>query len=212
MENMKSFHDHLENLQSLAKKLTETELALNALFAEEEIRLECEDEASSLKALYRTIADQLDRTKYSESCACYGDTKANLDFSITGLAVKIIVATTKNQRAWNFVNNIFDTEGHKKPFGKVMVRVGPKGLPDDATVISISQSARESNRSEPEIMNKLQEDGYLLFSQEAFSTLVDRLVGDVREGRLSLPISRDKLVEIAGLNKPKPRIKFIEAE
>ena len=209
---MKSFHDHLENSQSQAKKLTETELALNALFAGEETRLEWEDEASSLKALYRTIVEQLDRMKYSESSACYGDTKANLAFSVTGLAAKIIVATTKNQRAWNVVNNIFDTEGHKKPFGTVMVCAGPKGLPDDATVISISQSARESNRSEPEIMNKLQDDGYLLFSKKVFSLLIDRLVGDVREGKLHLPVSRDRLAEIAGLNKPKPRIKVIEAE
>jgi len=212
MESMKSFHDHLENSQSQAKKLTETELALNALFAGEETRLEWEDEASSLKALYRTIVEQLDRMKYSESSACYGDTKANLAFSVTGLAAKIIVATTKNQRAWNVVNNIFDTEGHKKPFGTVMVCAGPKGLPDDATVISISQSARESNRSEPEIMNKLQDDGYLLFSKKVFSLLIDRLVGDVREGKLHLPVSRDRLAEIAGLNKPKPRIKVIEAE
>jgi hypothetical protein len=212
MESVKSFHDHLENSQSQAKKLTETELALNALFAGEETRLKWEDEASSLKALYRTIVEQLDRMKYSESSACYGDTKANLAFSVTGLAAKIIAATTKNQGAWNVVNNIFDTEGHKKPFGTVMVCVGPKGLPDDATVISISQSARESNRSEPEIMNKLQRDGYLLFSKEVFSLLIDGLIGNVREGKLHLPISRDRLAEIAGLNKPKPRIRVIGPE
>jgi len=212
MESMKSFHDHLENSQSKAKKLTETELALNALFAGEETRLEWEDEASSLKALYRTIVEQLERMKYSESSACYGDTKANLAFSVTRLAAKIIVATTKNQRAWNVVTNIFDTEGHKKSFGTVMVCVGPKGLPDDVRGVSISQLARESGRLESQIINKLREDGYLLFSQEAFSTLIDKLIGDVREGRLSLPISRDKLAEITGLKKPKPRIKFIEAE
>jgi hypothetical protein len=212
MESMKSFHDHLENSQSQAKKLAETELALNALFAGEETRLEWEDEASSLKALYHTIVEQLDRMKYSESYACYGDTKANLAFSVTGLAAKIIAATTKNQRARNVVNNIFDTEGHRKPFGTVMVCVGPKGLPDDVSGVSISQLARESGRLESQIINKLREDGYLLFSQEAFSTLIDRLIGDVREGRLSLPVSRDRLAEIAGLKKPKPRIKFIEAE
>ena len=213
MESVKSFHDHIENLQSQAKKLAETELALNALFAGEETGLKREEEVSSLKALYRTIVEQLERMKYSESSACYGDTKANLTFSLTGLAAKIIVAaTTKNERALNVVNNIFDTEGHKKPFGTVMVCVGPKGLPDDAIVISISQLARESSRPEPEIVNKLQEDGYLLFSQQVFSLLIDRLVGDVREGRLSLPVSRDRLVEIAGLNKPKPRIRVIETE
>jgi len=209
---MKSFHDHLENSQSQAEKLTETELALNALFVGEETRLEWEDEASSLKALYRTIVEQLDRMKYSESFACYGDTKANLAFSVTGLAAKIIVATTKNQRAWNVVNNIFDTEGHKKPFGLVMVCIGPKGLPDNTRAVSISQLARESHRPEREVVNKLQDDGYLLFSEETFSLLIDRLIGDVREGKLHLPVSRDRLAEIAGLNKPKPRIKVIEAE
>jgi hypothetical protein len=212
MGSMKSFHDHLENSRSQAKKLSETELALNALFAGEQTRLEWEDEASSLKALYRTIVEQLDRMKFSESFACYGDSKANLAFSVTGLAAKIIVATTKNQRARNVVTNIFDTEGHKKPFGTVMVCVGPKGLPDDVKGISISQLARESGRPEREVANKLQDDGYLLFSEEAFSTLIDRLIGDVREGKLRLPISRDRLAKIAGLNKPKLRIKFIEAE
>lgn len=209
---MKSFHDHLENSRSQAKKLSETELALNALFAGEQTRLEWEDEASSLKALYCTIVEQLDRMKFSESFACYGDTKANLAFSVTGLAAKIIVATKKDQRARNVVTNIFDTGGHKKTFGTVMVYVGPKGLPDDAKAVSISQLARESNRLESQIINKMREDGYLLFSREAFSTLIDRLIGDVREGKLRLPISRDRLAKIAGLNKPKLRIKFIEAE
>jgi hypothetical protein len=212
MESMKSFHDHLENSQSQAKKLTETELALNALFAGEETRLKWEDEASNLKALYRTIVEQLGQMEYSESSACCGDAKANLAFSVTGLAAKIIVATTKSQRAWDVVNNVFDTEGHKKPFGTVMVCVGPKGLPDDATVISISQSARESNRPEPEIMSKLQGDGYLLFSKEVFSLLIDGLIGAVREGKLHLPVSRGKLAEIAGLNRPKPTIRVIELE
>ena len=100
----------------------------------------------------------------------------------------------------------------QQPFGLVMVCIGPKGLPDDVKGVSISQLARESNRLESQIINKLREDGYLLFSQEAFSALIDKLIGDVREGLLSLPISRDKLGEIAGLEKPKPRIKVVEVE
>jgi len=151
MESMKSFRDRLENLQSQAKKLTETELALNALFAGEETRLKWEEEASSLRALHRTIVEQLERMKYSESSACYGDTKANLTFSLTGLAAKIIVATTKNQRAWNVVNNIFDTEGHKKPFGTVMVSwfvSVPRGCPMTRQLsLYLSQPVNQIDRS-----------------------------------------------------------------
>jgi hypothetical protein len=61
-------------------------------------------------------------------------------------------------------------------------------------------------------MNKLQADGHFLFSEEAFTLLIDRLIGDVRERKLSLPVSRDRLAEIAGLNKPKSRIKIVPIE
>jgi hypothetical protein len=123
-----------------------------------------------------------------------------------------VAATTKNQRTWDIVNNVFDTGGHKKPFGTVMVCVGSKGLPDNIGVISISQLARESNRPQPEIMNKLQDDGYLLFTEEAFSFLIDRLISDIRDGKLHLPLSREKLVEIMELNKQKLRVKITEAK
>ena len=213
MENLEPFHGHLQGLQSKTKNPTETALALNALFAGEEARLRREDEASSLRAVYRTIVEQLERIKYNESSACCGDAKANLVFSLTGLAAKIVVAATiKNQRARNIVNNIFDTEGQKRPFGTVTVCIGPKGLPDDVRVASISQLARESNRPQTEIVSKLQDDGYLLFSEEAFALLIQRLIGAGREGKLHLPVSRDKLVEITGLGKPKPSIKVIEVK
>jgi hypothetical protein len=213
MGNLKLFLSHLEDLQSKTKNLTETGLALNALFAEEETRLKWENEASRLRAVYRTIVEQLERIKRSESSARHRDTGVNLIFSLIGLAATIIVAaTTKNQRAWNIVNNVFDTEGHKKPFGTVMVCVGQKGLPDNAHVVSISQLARESNRPQTEIMNKLQDDGYLLFSEEAFSLLIDKLIGNVREGKLRLPLSREKLVEITGLNKQELGVKITEVE
>jgi len=213
METVKSFHDHLENLQSQAKKLTETGLALNALFAGEETQLKREDEASSLRALHRTIVEQFERIRYSESSACYGDSKTSLVFSLTGLATKVIVAaTTRNRQAWDIVKNVFDTEAHKKPFGTLMVCIGPKGLPDDVRVISISQLARESNRPESDVVNTLQSSGYLLLNKEAFSLLIESLIGAVRGGKLHLPASRDKLVEIRQLGKPRPSIKVIEVK
>jgi hypothetical protein len=61
-------------------------------------------------------------------------------------------------------------------------------------------------------VNRLQENGYLLFSEEVFSSLIDKLVADVRQGKLRLPVSREKLAEIAGLNKPKSRIKIVPIE
>jgi len=213
MATLKISHSYLEDLRSEGKALIEGASALNGLFDKEEARLKREDEASTLRAAYRTVLERLERAKWSESCACYGDSRAKLIFSFTGLAAKIIVAaTTESERTRNIVNTVFAPEGHKKPFGTVMVCVGPEGLPDDVRVAFISQLARESNRPQIEIMSKVQDNGYLLFSEEAFSLLIESLIDAVRGGKLHLPVSRDKLVEIAALGKPKSAIKVIEVK
>jgi len=211
MENLKPFHGHLEGLHSKTKNLTETGLALNALFAGEETRLSREDEASSLIAVYRAIAEESQWLKRVEASASRGHSQASLVLSLGELAVTAIVS--KGKRLSAITDYLLRGPTDKQqPFGLVMVCIGPRGLPEDAGVVSISQLARESNRHQPEIMNKLRDDGYLLFSEEAFSLLIDRLVGDVREGKLHLPVSREKLSEITGLNKLKLRAKIIEVE
>lgn len=211
MENLKQFHSQLKNLQSQAKKLTESGLALNSIFDQEEIRLKREDEASSLRAVYRAVAEQLQRLERAEASVEHGHSQANLILSLSGLAVAAM--GSKSKRLSAIADHLLQMPANEQqPFGLVTVCIGPKGLPDDVRGVSISQLARESGRLESQIINKMREDGYLLFSQEAFSALIDKLISDVREGRLSLPISRDKLAEIAGLNKPKSRIKVIEEE
>jgi hypothetical protein len=211
MENLEPFHSQLKNLQSQAKKLTESGLALNSLFDQEEIRLRREDAASSLRAVYRAVVEQLQRLEGTEASVERGHSQANLILSLGGVVMAAM--GSKSKRLSAIADHLRQTPANEQqPFGLVTVCIGPKGLPDDARAVSISQLARESHRPEREVVNKLQDDGYLLFSEEAFSLLIDRLIYDVREGRLSLPISRDKLAEITGLNKPKPRIKVIETE
>jgi len=211
MENLKSFHDHLDYLRSRVKKLTEKELTLNVLFTEEETRLHTEDEVSTLKVVHDAIAERLDRLKYIEASARCGHRQGKTIVSLIELAVELAVSKGKGP---SVVEDYLFPEPTNRdpPFGLVMVRIGPKGLPDDVEVVSISQLARESHRPQPEMMNKLQDDGYILFTEEAFSLLIDRLIVDVREGKLRLPVSRNKLAEITGLDKPKPRIRIIESE
>jgi hypothetical protein len=211
MEGLKSFHNRLKNLQSQGKKLIETRLALNTLFVEEEIRLKREDEVSILMMLRCAIVEQLQELQHIETSASLGHSQGNLVLFPIGLALTAMFS--KNNRPSAISDYLLRGPGGRhRPFGVVMVCVGPRGLPDDAKAISISQSARDSNRLEPEIVNRLQENGYLLFSEEVFSSLIDKLVADVRQGKLCLPVSREKLAEIAGLNKPKSRIKIVPIE
>lgn len=211
MESLKSFHDRLKNLQSQGKKLIEARLALNALFAGEEARLKWEDEVSILSVARSAIVEGLQRLKRIEASASCGHSQANAILFVTELAARAIVSEGNRMSATNdyLLRKATDK---KQPFGLVMVCIGPKGLPEDGRAVSISQLARESHRPEPEIVNKLQDDGYLVFSEEVFSSLIDRLIVDVRQGKLRLPVSREKLSEIAGLSKPKSRIKIVPVE
>ena len=204
MENLKSFYDQLENLQRQAKTLTLAGLSLITLFDEEAKRLDREDEASRLRALFNAIAEDLERVKSSESSASYAHSQVSLVVSWSTLGVAAVMAMVSKDNRLS--SHLLKSLGNKKkpPFGNVLVCIGPEGLPDDVEIVSVSRLARESNRLESEVINGLGERGCLLFSEEAFSRLIDKLVEAVREGRLRLPISREKLSQITLPGEWKP--------
>ena len=199
---------YLKNLRRQTRSLSSTALSLTTLFAEEANRLNRKDEASRLKALYSSVRQQLDRAKSSEDAARHGRSQANLIISLSGLALSsTIKMALKNKRLSAFAGYLLESPTNKeRPFGMVLVCIGSKGLPDGVEVVSISRLARESDQRESEVINELQQGGCLLFSEKAFSLLIDRLIGDVQEGRLLLPISTNKLSKIktSGLIRLNP--------
>jgi len=212
MEDMTTHNSDLKNLQRLAKKLTSDSLSLANMLAEEANRLNRQDEASRLRALYSSIRQQLASAKNLESAAKYDHNERRLKTSLAGLAIDAgILILSGDRLALAFSDHILKKLGGKeRPFGTVLVSVGPKGLPDDVQVVSISELARQSDRQELEVIKELRERGYLLFSEEAFSYLINRLVADVQEGRLVLPVLPEKLAEIqtassAKLETEKPK-------
>jgi hypothetical protein len=198
MEGLNFFHAHVKNLYHRAKKLTSTSLSLVTIFDKEANRLSREDEASRLRALYFSIRRQLYWTKSNEGAASYAHSQANLRISLIALGMRAAIAIVSNNKQLSAISDhlLGNPGNEQRPFGRVLVCIGPEGLPDDAGVVSISQLAREANRLESGVINELREHGYLLLSENAFSLLIDRLIDDIREGRLLLPISREKLSEI----------------
>lgn len=208
MESLRSFHDHLGNLQHQARKLTSAGLSLTPLFAEEAKRLSREDEASRLRVLYRAVVAHLDRVKRDEGSESYAQSQINLQASVIALAMNAGRAIISKNNRLSRISDSLKSAGIKKlPFGNVLVCVGPKGLPDDVGVVSISRLARESNRDASEVINELKKRGCLLLSKETLSLLIDKLVDDVREGRLRLPISGEKLSDIKTSSLFKPEDK-----
>jgi len=190
--------NYLKALLSRARRLNSSALPLSAIFTEEADRLSRLDEASRLKASYSFISQQLGWAKRDEDAASYSHSQANLIASLGGLAVgSLIKIASRNKQLSASADYLLKGLSNKeRPFGLVLIGIGPKGLPDGAEVISISQLARDSNQEEAEVINKLREGGYLLFNEKAFSLLIDRLIEDIREGQLRLPVSREKLSEI----------------
>ena len=212
MESLTSHISCLRNLQRQARELTSDSLSLANLFAQESRRLNRQDQASHLKALYLSIRKQLDEAKGLEIAASSGHSKAKLVTSAVGLVVgAVIKMASEDNRALAFSDHLLKNLGGKeRPFGTVLISIGPRGLPDDVQVVSVSELARESNREESELISKLRERGHLLLSEEAFSRLIDRLIADVLEGRRFLPVPAEKLAEIltsgwVKLETEKPR-------
>jgi hypothetical protein len=212
VEGITTHYTNLKALLSRARRLTSSASSLAAIFTEEADRLSRRDESSRLRASHSFIRQQLDRAKKGEDAASSGHSQANLIASLGRLAVgSLIKMASKNKQLSASADYLLEGFGNtERPFGRVLICIGPEGLPDGAEVVSISRLARDSNREESEVIKQLREGGHLLLSEQAFSLLIDRLTDDVREGRLCLPVSREKLSEITLSNKLKLRVKKVE--
>lgn len=208
MADLTYLDTYIKNLRNQAARLTETALSLISVFAEEANRLNRKDAASRLKALYSSIRQQLHQVMRSEDAAEYGRSQADMISSLGVLAlVGIVKRVSRNKRLSSFADYLLESPNNKeRPFGNVLVCIGPRGLPDDVRVVPISRLARESNREESEVINELQEHGYLLHSEKAFSLLIEKLIDDVEEGRLRLPVSLERLSKVgeSGFLGPEP--------
>jgi len=198
MEGLKKYITILENLRNRVRRLTADSISLGKMFAEEAVRLSWRDEASRLKALLLSVREQLDWERSIENAASYGHSEASLIMTLGGLAVGgTLKMLSKNKMLQAISDGLLnDLGGEHRPFGLVLICVGPRGMPDDVQVASISGLARELKREESEVINELERRGYLLFNEKAFSFLIDKLACDVQEGRLHLPVSREKLLEL----------------
>ena len=80
------------------------------------------------------------------------------------------------------------------PFGKVLICIGKRGLPDDLKIVPVSRFARESERTEPEVEMSWQQHGSRLMNPEEFAELMDKVGNEVLDGSASLPLTVDEVV------------------
>ena len=210
MGDLKLFSVLLTDLKSQAQALLEAARDFSACFDREETRVDREGEVSSLRRLHQAIVEQMQLLEAREASASSGDNYVRLVGSLVGLVTTAIMA--KGDRLSAVADYLCRSSSDKQPFTQVMVYVGPKGLPDDVGAISVSERARETGLPQPETMSRLRDDGYLLFTREAFSLLIDRSVDEVRAGKLRLPIPRDVLLRIPASSRLEPEVKIVSLD
>ncbi len=205
MENLKSLYTCLEDLKSQARTLASSGVSLAELFDKEVDRLSKEDDVSCLEMLRDSIRQQLHLAEQEEKAASCAHEQVKIPYSIGGHILSFIATASDNKRFMTFSRFITESlEDDRRPFGNVLISIGPDGFPEDVKVISVSRLARDSGRPESRITNEFRGRGYLLFGESYFSLLIEKLIGEVRAGRLRLPVSSKQLPQIVVPVKWKP--------
>lgn len=191
MDSISSFQQSVEVLYRQAREQTAAIKSLGDVFDQETSYLVRHDQAVCLRSLRIRVLGEVDNIQELETAAGYGFNEAALITGMTELALSgLLAAIIHNRHAFSIGTHLAEGDlTRKAPFGNVMVAVGHGGLPDDVKVISLSRLAREADRPESDIEAALQNQGYLLMTPEAFSSIVTELERIVLDGSLSLPVT-----------------------
>ena len=71
--------------------------------------------------------------------------------------------------------------------GKVLIAVGPEGMPEDLSVVNVSELAEMEGKTDRDIERTIADKGHVLFTIEEFKTFASRLKEEVLCGRAALP-------------------------
>lgn len=191
---MTTVYTDLAVLRVRACELANAAESLATLLDEEANRLKRGDQVERLHQLRCDIAKDLETARQAEDRASSRETALTAFDNVAGLATSLIAKDSNSKGFQALSDHLLAAPTYRKPvFGTVLVAIGPKGLPDDVHVVSVSCWARESKRPESEISKELRSGGKLLFSERSFSLLIDTLSNKILNGELSLPVSVERL-------------------
>lgn len=179
----------MEDLRKKATRLGSAASSLATLLEQEAARLKRMDEVDRLAKLRVAIARSAESARRYEDGARCTYSKVQAVRSTAGLVVRLI-AKTDNGAPGAISHALIDPPASgEPPFGTVLVRIGPGGVPEDVDIVSVSRLARESRQSQVSVFEQLQKSHNLLLTEQGFFGLMDRLADSILEGKLSLPIS-----------------------
>ncbi|MDO8491366.1 MAG: hypothetical protein Q7T04_05060 [Dehalococcoidia bacterium] len=197
MEGVTGFGLKLQKVRSHLVQQGQAIVALQEALVGESEHLRRLDQAQSIREMRSQVVRKIEALMHSESAASAASGTAALIGSGASFLLGAIAAAASGSREHPLVvgtrmaNAVLE---NKEPYGSVLVAVGPRGVPDDVNVISVSQWARESGRSEAAVEAALKARGQLLMTPDAFNRLMDSLEHGVLGGNVVLPVSAKNLL------------------
>jgi len=191
VEDMSGCRQQLEALRSRVRAQIDALAVLAEAFLQEAEYLCRYEQARILGALQDRIRQEVKDMRRMEESASYG---FNWAMTITGsakLALWSLIAAKRHSKEHPLTIGLEHAKSdfsRTAPFGTVVVAVGPKGIPDDVKVISLSHCARERSRPESEIVAAIEDRGYQLIEPKSFLRTLEELKEQVLKGSVTFPV------------------------
>lgn len=144
--------------------------------------LSCRDQHNDLTATTEEVLhalrgelwrERLEESAYIRSAAQRAIIKASVNAALSLFTGRIQASENETEEAL--------------PFGRVLVAVGPEGVPAGLQVFNVSALARSGSTPESVVKEEMADRGNLLFTQEAFGLLVAWLRVEISAGSIRLP-------------------------
>ena len=194
METIEVYRRRVEELLQRASEQREVLIPLSDSLVRESKRLYRYDQSIRLRYLKVYILQQVNDARGGEINASSKFPTGDLLKSLVNFAVKErIRAMTQQESKDSFLTRLIDNKQPKRPFGKVMVKIGHEGLPDGVEVVTVSRLARRYSVSESAVEQAIQAEGYILMTSDDFCHLIDKLEHKVLDGTVKLPISPEQI-------------------
>ena len=197
MEVVAVCQDHLEALRRRVRTQVEALGVLQDALAKEAEHLHRQDQARRLRALTSEVMREVEGIRRAEADARHIFSEVRLFSGLAGFAFGTIGAAAAGSREHPLSVGARVAKicvGGTQPYGRVLVAVGPGGVPDDVDVVPVSRWARELHRGEAEIEAALKAKGYSAMTPEAFSGVTAELEDRVLGGTLALQAAPTRLL------------------
>ena len=205
MDTEDKFNRRLEKIKHHLTKQKATADEIKRLFDENARHLIRHDQAAYLERLQAEIRKALEIMREQEA-----DEKSNFDLQVLHGAIPSMVSdlfsafksrtNPSGKDQFEYVKTMFGNP----TFNRVIITIGPEGVPCGVEVVSISKKARQSRTSERSVIDNLQNDGLLLVEPTIFDKLLAYFKKAILDGNASFPINLELVIQTFNVIESPP--------